>query len=333
MGDTTTDTVTKMRAVLQRGFGQTDVLELAEIDKPEPGPEQVLVKVAAASVNPMEWHLMTGKPYIARLQMGLRSPKWDVLGADVAGTVEAVGEDVTDFAPGDRVYGDVSPGTYADYVAAPQHQLARIPDGVSFEQAVAVPVAGLTALQGLRDKGMLQEGQKALIIGASGGVGTYAVQIAKALGAEVTAVNSTRNVEMVRSIGADHVVDYTKEDFAASGERYDVILDMVGNRSLSDIRRAMTKTATYVMVGGPKGSLVGPVPRMLRALVLSRFVSQRFVGMLAHANRADLEYMAELMEAGELVSVIDRRFGLDEVREALRHQGDGHARGKSVLLV
>ena len=321
-----------MRAVVHDEYGSPDVLEVREVDRPVVGDDDVLVRVHATSVNPADWHRVTGLPYIARIESGLRKPKRSIPGFDMAGRVEAVGSNVTGFEAGDEVFGEVA-GAYAEYVCAPENGISLKPANLTFEQAAAVPVAALTALQGLRDKGRIEEGHRVLINGASGGVGTFAVQIARSFGAHVTAVCSARNVDMVRSIGADVVVDYTREDFTRGGRQYDLMLDIAGNRSLSDCRRVISHKGVYVLVGGPKGRWLGPVPRLLRTLLASPLVSQRMVGMLAKQTAEDLAVLKELLESGAVVPVIDRCYTLSEVREALGHQEDGHARGKTVITV
>ena len=333
-----------MRAIVYREYGSPDVLELKDIDQPVPEDNEVLVRVHAASVNRLDSHLMRGSPYVARLQAGLRKPKDTVLGADVAGQVEAVGKHVTKFRPGDEVFGSLFGhgfGAFAEYVSASDELLELKPANLSFDQAAAVPVAALTALQGLRDHGRIASGQKVLIIGASGGVGTFAVQIAKSFGAEVTGVCSTRNVEMVRSIGADQVIDYTQEDFTQAGQRYDLIFETAGSHSPSEIRRALTSKGTLVLIGhgGSEGRWIGPFGRMIRALVLSRFVSQRMASYTAKPNyssapnKRDLATLKQLIEGGKITPVIDRTYSLSETPEAIRYLAEGHARGKVVITV
>jgi len=322
-----------MKAVVYCDYGPPDVLKLEEIGKPVPGDDQVLVKVRAASVNPLDWHYMRGTPYFMRFGVGLRKPKITRLGVDFAGTVEAVGKNVQRFRPGDAVFGGRT-GAFADYVLVGQDRaVAPKPANVTFEQAASVPIAALTALQAVRDKGKVAPGQKVLINGASGGVGTFAVQIAKAFGAEVTGVCSTRNVEMVRSLGADRVVDYTKEDFTKTAERYDVILDNVGNRPVSEMLHVMNPKGRYVMVGGPAGRWIDPLPRMLNAFVLSKFVSQDIGFFLAKMTQADLTTLGDLLQSGKVKPVIDRQYKLSDVGEALRYLEAGHARGKVVVTV
>jgi NADPH:quinone reductase-like Zn-dependent oxidoreductase len=323
-----------MQAITYNCYGPPEVLQLAEIEKPVPADDQVLVKVHAATVNPLDWHYMRGSPYIMRLDSGLGAPKDPSMGVDFAGTVEAVGKNVTRFKPGDEVFGGRS-GAFAEYVTVREDRaLALKPSNISFEQAAAVPIAAITALQGLRDKGNLKPGQKVLINGASGGVGTFAVQIAKTLGAEVTGVCSTRNVDMVRALGADHVIDYTRENFTESGQRYDLILDNVGNHSLLDVRQALAPDGTLVIVGtSSKGNWLGPLWRPLTAILVSPFVSQNLVSFMARLDPQDLSVLAELMQSGQLTPVIDRRYSLSEVPAAIRYLEEGHARGKVVINV
>jgi NADPH:quinone reductase-like Zn-dependent oxidoreductase len=322
-----------MQAIAYHRYGSPDVLELTEIETPAVKDDQVLVKVRAASVNPLDWHRMRGEPYFMRMSEGLAKPKNTGLGADVAGRVEAVGPDVTQVQPGDAVFG-MSIRTLAEYVAVSDQAVVPKPANLTFEDAAAVPVAALTALQGLRDKGGIQPGQKVLINGAAGGVGTFAVQIAKSFGADVTGVCSTRNVELVRSIGADHVVDYTHEDFTRSGQRYDLLLDAVCNRSVSALRRVLTPDGTLVLAGAAKGRSGGrPVLFLVRAVLMRRFVSQTVVAYMATRNRDDLVFLKELMEAGKMTPVIDRRYPLSEVPEAIRYLEAGHAQGKVVITI
>ncbi len=328
---TVADDTETMKAIVYRCYGSPDVLEFADVEKPAPADNEVLVKVQAASVNPLDWHYMRGSPYIMRLGSGIGTPKDSRLGVDFAGTVEAVGENVTRFKPGDEVFGGRN-GAFAEYVIVPEDRaLALKPANVTFEQAASVPIAGLTALQALRDKGRLEPGQKVLINGASGGVGTFAVQIAKSLGAEVTGVCSTRNVEMVRSIGADHVIDYKKEDYTQSERKYDLIIDMVGNHSLTANRKALTPNGILVMVGGAKGNWMAPLMNPLKALFLSPFVDQELVLILARLHQDDLIIIGDLMQAGKVTPVIDRRYRLSEVPAAIRYSEEGHARGKIVI--
>jgi NADPH:quinone reductase-like Zn-dependent oxidoreductase len=331
-----------MKAIVYHEYGSPDVLELKDIDKPLVKDDQVLVRVHAASVNRLDWHLLRGRPYISRLQAGLRRPKDRVLGADVAGKVEAVGKHVMQFQPGDEVFGSLFGhgfGAFAEYVSVSDDLVELKPANLSFDQAAAVPVAALTALQGLRDHGRIEPGQEVLIIGASGGVGTFAVQIAKSFGVEVTGVCSTRNVDMVRSIGADHVIDYTQEDFTDGGQRFDLIFETAGSHSPSEIRRALTSKGTLVLIGhgGSEGRWIGPVGRLIRALVLSRFVSQRMVSYIGKPNyssgpnQGDLATLKELIEAGKITPVIDRTYLLRETPAAIRYLEEGHTRGKVVI--
>jgi NADPH:quinone reductase-like Zn-dependent oxidoreductase len=321
-----------VKAIIYRDYGSPDVLRYEDIETPTPAEHEVLIRVRAASVNPLDWHFMRGRPYVMRLGAGLRKPRARQLGVDVAGQVEAVGGNVTHFKPGDHVFGGCR-GALAEYVCASESRLIRKPDRLTFEQAAAVPVAAYTALQGLRDKGHVQTGQHVLINGAAGGVGTFAVQIAKSLGAHVTGVCSTTNVEMVRSIGADRVVDYTQEDFSARGTQYDVMFDCIGNRSLSACLGALTPRGTYVVVGGPNGRWIGPLASLLKTLVLSPFVSRKLVGCLAKPNIDDLTAVCELMTAGTLTPVIGRQYRLCEAPDAIRYLETGHARGKVVVTV
>ena len=322
-----------MKAIIYTEYGPADVLQFAEVAKPAPKDDEVLLRIHAASVNPLDWHFMRGSPYAMRLMSGLRRPKDNRLGVDLAGKVEAIGSNVTQFQPGDEVFGACR-GAFAEYVCASEKALVKKPANLTFEQAAAVPVAAFTALQGLRDKGRIQRGQKVLINGAAGGVGTLAVQIAKSFGADVTGVCSTRNVGMVRSTGADHIVDYTQEDFTRSGQRYDLIFDTVGNHSLSDCRRALTPAGTFVMVGGPnEGRWLGALAGLLKVVALSWFVSQRLLPILAHFRKDDLIVVRELLAAGKVVPVIDRSYPLSAVPDAIRYLEEGHARGKVVITM
>src|SRR3989475_12787853 len=322
-----------MKAIVVQKYGSPDLLELKDVDKPAVEDDGVLVRVRAASVNPADWYGVAGRPYVARIAVGLLKPKSDRLGIDFAGTVEAVGKDITEFRPGDEVFGGRS-GAFAEYVCVRNAVVLR-PANLTPEQAAAVPVAALTALQGLRDKGQIQPGQKVLINGASGGVGTFAVQIAKSFGAEVTGVCSTRNVEIVRSIGADHVVDYTQEDFTRSDQRYDLMLDVAGNRSWSDCKRVLNEKATLVVVGGPKkGRWIGPLGQAVKLRLSSLGGSRRVVApFLAKIKKEDLMILQKLLEAGTVTPVIDRQYSLSEAPEALRYLGAGHAQGKVVVTV
>jgi NADPH:quinone reductase-like Zn-dependent oxidoreductase len=322
-----------MRAVVRDTYGSVDVLRLGRIDTPVVGEDEVLVRAHAAGVDQGVWHLMVGMPYVMRLVgFGVRAPKNPLLGYDVAGRVEAVGAQVTVLRPGDEVFGTCR-GSFAEYAAARADRLASKPGNVSFEQAAAVPISGYAALQAVRDHGGVHAGQRVLIIGAGGGVGTFAVQIAKTYGAEVTGVCSTTKVELVRSIGADHVIDYTREDFGDSHDRYDVILDIAGNRSLSQLRRALTPRGTLVIVGAEDaGNWLG-VGRQLRAAALSPFVGQKLGTFISKERKEDLEELRTLLEAGAIRPVIDRTFSLDEVPEAIRYLRDGRVRGKIVITI
>ncbi len=322
-----------MKAITQRSYGLPDVLTLEDIDKPTVGDNQVLIRVRAASLNAYDWHMLRGKPYLARLMSGLRQPKQLVPGVDISGVVEAVGAGVTRLRPGDEVFGP-SKGGLAEYAAAGQSNYATKPVSVTFEQAAATPMAGITALQALRDKGEMQAGQKVLILGASGGVGSFAVQIAKALGAEVTAVCSSGNVDSARSIGADYVIDYTKEDFTTSDERYDLIIKVAGNRSMFDCRRVLSRAGRIVAVGGDiGGNWLGPLRGVLEPALASLFRPQKMTAMLAKNSADDLSFIADLMAAGRVKPVIDRTYTLDDAPEAVAYIGEGHARGKVVITI
>jgi NADPH:quinone reductase-like Zn-dependent oxidoreductase len=323
-----------MKAIVHDTYGGTDVLELRDVDRPEVAAGEVLVQVQAAGVSRGDWHVMTGLPYPIRLAgYGLRAPKNPVLGMDLAGVVTAVGADVTRFQPGDEVFG-IGMGAFADYARAREDKLAPKPTTLTFEQAATVGVSGLTALQGLRDRARVQPGQSVLVVGASGGVGSFAVQLAKAFGAIVTGVCSTTKVDHVRSLGADHVIDYTREDFAAGESRYDVILDIGGNASLARLRRALTPAGTLVITGGETdGRWLGGTDRQIRALLLSSFVGQRLTTFVCKENYADLLVLAELIDAGKIRPVVDRSYSLSEAAKAIGHLTDGHARGKVVLTV
>ncbi len=340
-----------MQAIVYYNYGSPDVLQLQDIEKPTPGDDEVLVKVRAASVNPLDCGELHGVPFLFRLAFGLKKPTaaqpWRP-GVDLAGVVEAVGAKVTRFHSGEAVFGVCisnpqasgtkvwlhRQGSFAEYVCAPESMLSPKPDTVTFEQAASAPVAAFTALQGLRDKGQTHSAQKVLINGAAGGVGTFAVQIAKSFGADVTGVCSTRNIEMVRSIGADHVIDYTQDDFTNRGERYDLLFDCVGNHSLPDCRRAMTPNGTCIMVGDLSGrSAIGFISRLITGLLLSRFTSQKFVFFLARPNKEDLEVMRKLMIEEKLKPVLDRCYPLSEVPAAIRYVGEKHARGKVVITL
>jgi len=325
-------TEVSMKAIICRKYGAPDVLELEEIRKPTAGDDEVLVRVHAASVNSWDWDNLRGKPLIVRLLMGFLNPKHEIPGSDIAGRVEAVGENVKRFQPGDEVFGDLCAcgwGAFAEYVCAPEDALASKPANATFEEAAAVPQAAVMALQGIRDYGNTQPGQKVLINGAGGGVGTFAVQIAKYFGAEVTGVDSTSKLDMMRSIGADHVIDYTREDFTKTGQRYDLILDVAGYRSMFDYKRALGPNGIYVMVGGS-------MARILQLLLLGRWRSMtgsKKMVILVHKPNKDLAFLKQLLEAGKVVPVIDGPFALSEVPEALRHLGEGHVLGKAVITV
>ena len=324
-----------MKAIAYEEYGSADVLKLKDVRKPEVEADRVLVRVRAASANPYDWHFMRGVPYIARLMAtGLRKPKHSLLGSDVAGEVEAVGDAVTRFRPGDEVFGFVGSGGFAEYVSAPEKLLALKPANLSFQQAATVPLAAVTALQGLRDAGEIKSEQKVLIVGASGGVGTFAVQIAKWYGADVTGVCSTRNLEMVRSIGADHVIDYTREDFTRTGQRYDLIFQLAGTTSPAACRRALTPQGRLVLSSGDSpGRIIGPVGRILKAVLLSPFVGQTLRPLVAKSSIDDLQFLREQIEAGKITPVIDRTYPLSESADAIRYLETGHARGKVVISV
>jgi NADPH:quinone reductase-like Zn-dependent oxidoreductase len=323
----------QMKANVHRCYGSPEVLELASVVKPSPADNEVLVKVRAAAVNPLDWHYMRGTPYIVRIDSGLGAPQKIRLGVDYSGTVEAVGKDVTRFKPGDEVFGGRT-GAFAEYVTVGENSgIVLKPSNVSHAQAAAVPVAAITALQALRDRGGLQAGQKVLINGASGGVGTFAVQIAKSMGAEVTGVCSARNAEMVRSIGADHVIDYTSEDYTESGLRYDVIVDMVGNHTLSRNRKVMTPKGVFIIIGGGRGNWFGPFANPFKALLYSPFVGQQFGMMISKMQQDDLHTLAGMLSSGDIVPVIDRSYPLDGLPDAIRYSEEGHARGKIVIDV
>jgi NADPH:quinone reductase-like Zn-dependent oxidoreductase len=323
-----------MKAIVYKKYGSPDVLQLREIDRPVVKDDELLVRIRAASLNPYDWHFMTGLPYLGRLQFGLLKPKSNGLGADLAGQVEAVGTNVTRFRPGDEVYGEVAAGAFAEYVCVSEDSAVPKPANLTFEQAAAVPMGALTALQGLRDHGRIEQGQQVLINGASGGVGTFAIQIAKSFGAEVTGVCSTRNEDLVRSIGADRVIDYTREDFTKVGQRYDLMLDNVGNRSLSRCRRVLRPKGVYLSsFGQPENLWLGPVAQLLKMMALSPFVSQRLRSFVATPRHEDLLLMNELLAAGKVTPVIDRTYPLTEVAEAFRYLAEGHARGKVAIIV
>lgn len=322
-----------MRAIVQDAYGSADTLRLARISPPEIAASEVLLRVHAAGLDRGAWHLMTGTPYLLRLVFGIGKPKNPVRGREVAGTVVAVGPAVTRFSAGDEVYG-IGRGTFAEYAAAPEGKLARKPASATFEQAAVAPVSALTALQALTDAGRVKQGDKVLVIGASGGVGSHAIQLAKAFGADVTGVCSTSKLDLVRSLGADHVVDYMSEDFADGAHRYDLILDIAGNPAPSRLRRALTPTGTAVLVGGEEGgSLTGGMGRQLRARALSLFVRQRLTSVMCKERSADLERLAGLIEGGKLTPTVDRTYPLDQVPEAMRYLDAGKARGKIAITI
>jgi NADPH:quinone reductase-like Zn-dependent oxidoreductase len=322
-----------MKAIVYTKYGPPDVLRLEEVQKPTPGDGEVLIKVHAASVNYADWGFLRGKPFLVRVWSGLIKPKHKILGGDVAGQVEAVGKNVKQFQPGDEVFGDISSsgwGAFAEYVCASENALVLKPASVTFEDAAAIPIAAVTALQGTRDKGQIQQGLKVLINGSSGGVGTFAVQIAKSFGAEVTAVCSTRNLDIARSIGADQVIDYTQENFTKNGQHYDLIIAANGYHPISDYKRALSPKGVYVVTGGSmaqvfQGMLLGPL--------ISMTGSKKMGNSMTQSNQKDLVFLKELLEAGEVVPVIDRRYPLSEAPEALRYLGEGHAKGKVVITL
>jgi NADPH:quinone reductase-like Zn-dependent oxidoreductase len=329
---TATDQATKMKAVVRQKYGPPEALKLTEVEKPELVDDGVLVRVHASSVNRGDWYTMTGTPYIARPMVGLLKPKSELLGGDFAGTVEAVGRDVTDLQVGDEVFGGRN-GAFAEYVCV-RNGVAPKPSNLTFEEAAAVPVAAITALQGLRDHGHLEPGQQVLVNGASGGVGTFAVQIAKALGAEVTAVCRTRNVELAHSLGADHVIDYTREDFTKNGRRFDLILDIAATKSWSQYRRVLEPEGLLVIVGAPGGGrLFGPLSQVLEVRLAALLGSQRARFFIANLNRPDMRVLRELLESGKVKPVVERRYELTEIADALRYMGEGHAQGKLVVNV
>jgi NADPH:quinone reductase-like Zn-dependent oxidoreductase len=328
-----------MRAFLLHSYGPADHLRPAEIDQPVPADDEVLVRVRATSVNPYDWHHMRGEPYVARLMpgtLGVRKPKLNILGADIAGVVEAVGRGVTEFRSGDEVFAQIKQGGFAEYVCVRESQLAPKPKNLSFEEAAAVPLAANTALLGVRDQGRVQPGQKVLINGASGGVGTFAVQLARAFGAEVTGVCGTRNLDLVRSIGAHHVLDYTKGEFPRNGRHYDLLLDVAGGHSGSACRRVLTSKGSYVAIGGPAGRWLQPAGHIFSAVAAGPLVSQRvaMVEVVAEAShQANLMLLTEFIEAGKITPVIDRRYSFEEIPAAVAYQEQGHAAGKVVITV
>jgi NADPH:quinone reductase-like Zn-dependent oxidoreductase len=323
-----------MRAAVRKRFGPPNVVEVRDIERPEPGDDEVLVRVRAASLNLGDWYAVVGRPYIGRMDMGVRAPKEERLGTDYAGVVEAVGKDVTGFAAGDEVFGGRT-GAWAEYIVAKADRaIVPKPANVSFEEAAAVPVAALTALQALRDRAHVQPGQKVLVNGASGGVGTFAVLVAKALGADVTAVCSTKNVEQARRLGADHVVDYTQDDFSREGRRYDAVIDVAGNRSWKTYKRVLQPKGTLVCVGGPrKNRVMGPLGGVIRKWVAGKLSGPTVTFFVAKFNKPDMEVLAELLAAGKLTPVVDRQFELAEIGDALRYMGEAHPRGKIVITV
>lgn len=322
-----------MKAVVQHRYGAAEVLSHQDVDKPLAEDGEVLVRVRGASINHADWVYTSGRPMIARLAFGLRRPKNAIRGKDIAGRVEAVGAGVAEFHPGDEVYGEAEAGGFAEYAAAPAHLLALKPANLTFEQAAAVPLSARTAFQGLKDGGNIQPGQKVLINGASGGVGTFAVQIAKAFGAEVTGVCSTRNADLVRSLGADSVIDYTQENFTESRLQYDLIFDSIGNHTLSALRQVLTPRGTLVLSSGTGGRVLGPMGRIVRALVLSLFIRQNLRAVPAKPGRESLDLLRELIESGQVTPAIDRTYPLSEVPEAIRYFVEDHARAKIVITV
>lgn len=322
-----------MKAITQDRYGSPDVLVLKEIDKPVAKDDEVLIRVQAAAVDAGTWHVMRGAPYIARLALGLRKPKSNLVGRDVAGTVEAVGNKVTGFRPGDEVWAEGDAGSFAEHMCVREKLVGLKPSNLTFEQAAAVPLSGNTALQGIRDQGQVRSGQRVLINGASGGVGTFAVQIAKSLGAEVTGVCSTGKADLVRSIGADHVVDYIKADFTKSAQRYDVIFDLAGDHSTAECRRVLTPNGILVLSSGNGGRWLGPIGRMMGALALSSFTRQRLRPLVVARSKENLAVLKELVESGKVTPVIDRTFPLREAPEAIRYLEQGKARGKVVITV
>ena len=326
-----------MKAFVLRSYGSPDVLELTDLDEPVPADDEVLVRVRATSINPYDWHNMRGQPYVARLMpggMGLRGPKLRILGCDMAGQIEAAGQNVTGFSPGDQVYALLPQGGFAEYVSVPQSLLAPKPKNLSYEQAAAVPMAGITALLGLRDQGRLQPGQKVLVTGASGGVGTFAVQLARALGADVTGVCSAPKAELVRSLGAAEVIDYTAQDFTRQGQRYDLLLDIAGSHRARASVRALKPNGTFVAVGGPAGRWLQPAGRVFGALALAPLVSQRMVMTgtgRSTEHQHHLATLTELIEGGKVTPVIDRSYPFADIPAAIRYQEQGHARGKVII--
>ena len=324
-----------MKAAIYTQYGPADVIQIREVEPPIPRNNEVLIKVRAASVNPYDWHFLRGRPYFLRLMAGLRKPKDLRLGVDVAGEVQTTGSGVSKFNPGEHIFGTCR-GAFAEYVCTPESSVVKKPESMTFEQAASIPIAGLTALQSLRDKGRLQPGQKVLVNGAAGGVGTFAVQIAKSFGAEVTGVCSTRNVGLVRSLGADRVVDYTRENFTRSPQRFDVVLDLVANHSFRAFTRVITPKGIYIGAGGGGPEIrwgISILARMIAGLVMAPFVSQKLVTIFANLKAEDLEAIGQLIEAGKVTPVIDRCYPLSEVPNAIRHLEQGHARGKVIITI
>jgi NADPH:quinone reductase-like Zn-dependent oxidoreductase len=324
-----------MKAIVWERYGSPDVLELQEIQKPIVKDNEVLVRIRAAGANPFDWRLMRGDPYLVRMVKGLRRPRrGSIAGADMAGVVEAVGKEVTRLRPGEEVYAEIDAGgCFAEYVSVPEKLVGLKPANLTFEQAAAVPMAGVTALQALRNVGKVQPGQKVIVNGAGGGIGTFAVQIAKAFGAEVTGVCRPSKVDLVRSLGADHVIDYTKEDFTRSPERYDLLVDTVGNHSIRDFRRVLTHKGTFAIVGGGGGRLLGPAGQILKGMLISPFVSQRLAPVAGKPNGDDMDCLTELIEAGKITPIVDRVFALAEAAEAIRYLETGRVGGKVVIAI
>jgi len=333
MSSRTQHSVTTMNAVTQHRYGGLDTLEYETVARPVPAPDEVLIRVQGASINAADWLLTQGEPFIARLAFGLRRPKFSTRGRDVAGVIEAVGDSVRGFSVGDEVYAEVDAGSFAEYTVAKEKRLAHKPSRLSFADAAAVPTAATTALQGVRDVAKITPGDTVLINGASGGVGSFAVQLAKAYGAEVTGVCSTANLEFVRSLGADHVIDYTVEDFTTGKARYDVVIDLVANRSLAECRRALTRRGTLVLASGNGGRVLGPIRRMLAAVLVGMFVTQNLRPLAAVANGADLEVLRQLIEAGTITPPVDRSYPLAETPEAIRFFVEEHVKGKITITV
>ena len=331
--DASADASGTMRAIVQDEYGRPDVLELRQVDRPPRAEDRVLIRVVASSVNAYDWHMTTGTPYMARAVAGLTRPAYPIPGADVAGVVEAVGSSVSGFAVGDEVFGDIGRGAFAEFASVNPRAITRKPAGVTFAQAAAVPLAGLTALQGLRDVGGLQSGDNVLVNGASGGVGTFAVQIAKALGADVTAVCSTSKVDMVRSIGADQVIDYTRDDYTRTERDYDLVFDNVGDRPWRQTSRVLAPDGIVVSVTGPKHALFGPLRNYLARKLASTFSTKTMAWFTAHVSQADLDSLAEMLDSGAITPVVERTYPLERLPEALRYLGEGHAIGKTVIEI